>query len=201
MLEENNIDNKTSNDNNAKHIEASVKWYNPLKGYGFLSLGSNLAEVMIHFSALDKIGCPYIKVGDRVVCDLGCGNLGLYVSRVIEVKFSSPEPRSLAHFIESHSRLKHRALGVDNIENLKEAEGVIKWYNPDKGYGFISPQDGTKEIFLHFSVLRTVGYKTIMPGTRVLAKFSSSERGPEAHTLRVLCKNEGAAKNIASQAS
>lgn len=179
-----------SNENTIKHCEASVKWYSPTKGYGFLSLGNNLCDVMIHFSTLDKIGCPYVKAGDRVICEVASGTLGLYVFRVIEVKFGSPEPRALSSF--TNSRFEARGFRSEdfNAEDLKDIEGVVKWYNPDKGYGFILPDDGTREIFLHFFVLRSTGYKDLQPGTRVLAKTINSERGPEACMIRILYETE-----------
>ena len=175
--------NKISNINNISHIEAGVKWYNPEKGYGFLNQEGNSEDIMIHFSVLDAIGCAYIKVGDCVICDIASGKSGLQVVRVIEIKFGSSEPRSLSGFLFSQ-------LSPFDPEALEEIEGVIKWYNPDKGYGFICPDDGRREIFLHTSVLRVAGFKTLEPGIRVVAKISSSERGQEARMIRVLCDED-----------
>ena len=183
MIEEDKISN--NNEKTINHTEASVKWYNPAKGYGFLTLAENVCDIMIHFSTLDKIGCPYIKCGDRVICDIASGKTGPYVARVIEVKFGSSEPRSLANFTDS--RFRPKGLGV---ENLKDIEGVVKWYNSDKGYGFIIQNDGEKEIFLHSSVLHVIGYKELQPGTRVIAKIITSERGAEARTIRILNPEE-----------
>ena len=165
--------------NNIERIEAHVKWYNPEKGYGFLNRENNPADIMIHFSNLDQVGCPYVKEGDRVICDISHGKSGLYVVQVIEVKFGSSEPRTLYGFYGS------RFTSFDP-EGLEDIEGAIKWYNPDKGYGFILPDDGRKEIFLHSSVLRAAGYKSLEPGIRVLARVSFSERGQEARIIVVL---------------
>jgi CspA family cold shock protein len=134
---------------------------------------------MIHFSALDAIKCPYIKPGDQVVCEVVEGRSGLQALRVIEVRYGSSEARSLATVFSPR-------LTPEELENLEEIEGTLKWYNHDKGYGFISPHDGSSEIFVHFSVVREAGYKFLEPGIRVLAKISQSDRGPEARTIRVL---------------
>ena len=138
---------------------------------------------MIHFSNLDQVGCPYVKEGDRVICDVAQGKSGLHVIRVIEVKFGSSEPRTFQNFCGSQST-------SFDPESLEDIEGIIKWYNPDKGYGFILPDDGRKEIFLHFSVLRAAGYKSLEPGIRVLAKVSISERGQEARIITILFEEE-----------
>lgn len=171
--------NETENDKNIERVEASVKWYSPTKGYGFLNRVDNSHDIMIHFSALDKVGCGYIKTGDRVICEIAPGKCGLQVVRVIEVKFGSSEPRSLSGFLSSQG-------SSFDVEDLEEIKGVIKWYNPDKGYGFIISDDGRKEIFLHQYVLRAAGHKFLTPGIRVLAKVSNSERGQEARMLTVI---------------
>lgn len=171
--------NKIIDCNNAERIEANVKWYNPAKGYGFLYQEGKTSDIMIHFSVLDTIKCPYVTVGDRVICDIAQGKSGMQVVRVIDVKYGSPEPRSISSFFNS------RLVPLDPA-NLEEVGGIIKWYNHDKGYGFICPDNGTREIFLHFSVLREAGYKFLEPGVRVLAKVAQSERGPEARLIRVL---------------
>ena len=165
--------------NMSECIEASVKWYNPAKGYGFLLRDTDSTDIMIHFSVLDAIGCPYIKEGDRVVCYVGLGKRGLQVEGVKEVKFGSTEPRTLSAFFKTQSR-------SFEPENLEEIEGVVKWFNSKKGYGFIYPKDGKGEIFLHASVLHAAGHKSLLPGVRILAKVSTSERGQEAQELTIL---------------
>jgi CspA family cold shock protein len=174
MVEKQNI-----NKNKVDRIEASVKWYLPEKGYGFLIQDHTLKDIMIHFSTLDAVKCPYIKEGDRVVCEIGPGRRGLHVLRVIEVKLGSPEPRSFASFANA------RSTSFDP-ETLEEIEGVVKWFKSEKGYGFICPKDQGREIFFHISVIRAAGYNFLSPGVRVSIKFSSSERGREARILTVL---------------
>lgn len=64
-------------------------------------------------------------------------------------------------------------------------EGTVKWFNATKGFGFITPDSGGKDVFLHASVLRRAGLVDVQPGQRV--RFSSIERdkGPEARTLEL----------------
>jgi len=180
-------ENKNINDENVRRVEAAVKWYNPCKGYGFLNPEDNSGDIMIHFSALDRVGCPFIKPGDRLICNVVSGILGARVSYVIEIKYGSSDLRSLAHFVET-SEIH------GDCESLEEIEGTIKWYNPDKGYGFVYPDDGGREIFVSHYVVRAAGYKCLQPGVRVLVKVSNSARGPEAHTIRVLFEAEKDAK-------
>ncbi len=67
----------------------------------------------------------------------------------------------------------------------ESGEGTVKWFNATKGFGFITPDSGGKDVFLHASVLRRAGLVDVQPGQRV--RFSSIERdkGPEARTLEL----------------
>lgn len=146
-----NNESKANVDSNVERVEASVKWYNPEKGYGFLNREDHSEDIMIHFSTLDKVGCPYIKSGDRVICNVVFGKAGAHVIHVIEIKYGSPEPRSLSGFLGTR-------ITPFDPESLEEVEGSLKWYNPKKGYGFIYPDDGRREIFVHSSVVKASGY-------------------------------------------
>lgn len=67
----------------------------------------------------------------------------------------------------------------------ESGEGIVKWFNATKGFGFITPDSGGKDVFLHASVLRRAGLVEVQPGQRV--RFTSIERdkGPEARSLEV----------------
>src|SRR5689334_12059396 len=117
-----------------ERIEANVKWYNPEKGYGFLVPEDDSGDIFMHFSVLDAAGCRRVEEDDRIVCDVGPGVRGRQVLRVLEVKFSSREPRFSPAF------LGPRSPSFD-LESLEEVEGEVKWFNPLKGFGFIYPDD------------------------------------------------------------
>ena len=59
------------------------------------------------------------------------------------------------------------------------AEGTVKWFNPEKGYGFISDDQGN-DVFVHFSAIQTDGFKTLEEGQKVTFDEESSDRGPQA---------------------
>ena len=60
------------------------------------------------------------------------------------------------------------------------ATGTVKWFNESKGYGFITPEDGSKDLFIHFSNIAGEGYKTLQEGATVSFDSRDGAKGPEA---------------------
>ena len=60
------------------------------------------------------------------------------------------------------------------------ATGTVKWFNDSKGYGFISPDEGAKDLFVHHSSIAGEGFKTLAEGARVEFEARQGEKGPEA---------------------
>ncbi len=65
------------------------------------------------------------------------------------------------------------------------AQGTVKWFNADKGYGFIEV-DGDKDVFVHHSAIEMDGYRSLNEGQRVEVSVTQSDRGPQAESVRAL---------------
>lgn len=61
--------------------------------------------------------------------------------------------------------------------------GVVKWFNAEKGFGFIVPDDGGKELFAHYSEIRAEGYKTLAENQRVNFEVEEGQKGPSAKNI------------------
>lgn len=59
-------------------------------------------------------------------------------------------------------------------------QGTVKWFNATKGYGFIAPDDGSKDVFVHYSAIQTQGYATLNENDRVEFAIEQSPKGPQA---------------------
>jgi CspA family cold shock protein len=66
------------------------------------------------------------------------------------------------------------------------AEGVVKWFSNEKGYGFITPDDGGKDLFLHFKEIQGEGFRTVNEGQRVSFEAAQGAKGPQATNVTAL---------------
>ncbi len=66
------------------------------------------------------------------------------------------------------------------------ATGKVKWFNAEKGFGFISPDDGSKDVFVHHSAISGQGYKTLSEGQSVEFEIGEGQKGPAAKNVRPL---------------
>lgn len=63
------------------------------------------------------------------------------------------------------------------------ATGTVKWFNPEKGFGFIQQDDGGPDVFVHFSAIQTTGYKELREGERVEYQVTQGPKGPQAEQV------------------
>jgi cold shock protein len=66
------------------------------------------------------------------------------------------------------------------------AHGTVKWFNPDKGFGFIAPDDGTPDVFVHYSAIDTGGYRTLEENQKVEYAVQQGPKGPQAAQVRAV---------------
>ncbi|AJA45068.1 transcription antiterminator/RNA stability regulator CspE [Frischella perrara] len=69
---------------------------------------------------------------------------------------------------------------------MTKKTGQVKWFNESKGFGFITPVDGSKDVFVHFSAIVNDGFKTLAEGQNVEFSIQDSARGPAAADVRVI---------------
>ncbi len=84
-----------------------------------------------------------------------------------------------------HDRGRHRAGSTTSPEgHLYMAQGTVKWFNAEKGYGFIAQDGGGADVFVHYSAIQSDGYRTLEEAQRVEFEITQGPKGPQAENVR-----------------
>jgi CspA family cold shock protein len=162
-------------------VDAVVKWFNSEKGFGFVELGNGSGDAFLHIAVLQAAGHESVQPGAKLKVQTEQGKKGLQVSAVLEVDATNlapvqQKPRARS---ESFSQRPDPSTAVD-------IDGTVKWFNPEKGFGFVSTEDGGKDVFLHISVLEKLGRKTIAEGEFVTMQVVQGQKGREAISITIV---------------
>ncbi|NJP28692.1 cold-shock protein [Microbispora sp. SCL1-1] len=76
--------------------------------------------------------------------------------------------------------------GVASKKEKQLSEGTVKWFNAEKGFGFIAPDDGTADVFVHYSAINSNGYRTLDQNQRVSYVTVQGNKGPQAEQVTPL---------------
>ncbi len=158
-------------------VRGTVKWFNVEKGFGFVVPEDGESDVFLHLSALRDAGLQEVEGGTTVTCSIAHGPKGLQVARVLNVDSSTATP-SVRHRPRS-------PLGFDRTHHEPLADvgdyvpATVKWFNPLKGYGFITVEDQAPDVFIHMQTLRRCGIATLDRGQEVRVKIGNSNKGPQ----------------------
>ncbi|GAN55179.1 transcriptional regulator cold shock protein [Tanticharoenia sakaeratensis NBRC 103193] len=171
-------------------LNATVKWFNGEKGFGFVELSDGSGDVFLHANALSGAGHDSVNPGATLAVRIGQGPKGRQVAEVISVDESTAEaPRPRGQFAGAPGGGAPRFGGprpgrpAPDLSQAQEVRGIVKWYNATKGFGFITPESGGKDIFIHASALERSGLMSLNEGQATNVKVVQGQKGPEAAAI------------------
>jgi CspA family cold shock protein len=172
----------------APEAKATVKWYNSEKGFGFVEMADGSGDVFLHANSLQNAGYQAVSPGSILQIRVGQGQKGRQVDQVISVTEGTGEaPRSGGFGGGGFDRPRSapRPPRQQASGPAVEMTGVVKWYNSAKGFGFISPQDGGKDVFVHATALEHAGLPPLQEGQSVRMNVVQGAKGPEVSSISV----------------
>jgi CspA family cold shock protein len=161
-------DTGSTGDNGSHRLSAVVKWFNPIKGFGFVQPANGAGDAFIHVSVLEAAGQKDLQDGAELECEIEQGPRGPMVSVVHGVTAGSGEAAEI----------------VD--DNAPVTEGVVKFFDANKGYGFVVPDGEGQDVFVSGRVVAQSGLRMLEADTRVRVTTKMGDKGPLAQTVELV---------------
>ena len=178
--------------------DATVKWFNPEKGFGFVALSDGSGDAFLHANTLNQSGHNAVSPGATLRVRIGQGQKGRQVSEVLSVDESTSTLTASrgagsiggevgarvptgGGFVDRGGAPRRGAPSGPSVE----MQGTVKWYNATKGFGFVAPSEGGKDVFVHASALQRASIMQLTEGQTIWMDVVQGAKGPEAASIRI----------------
>lgn len=176
-------------------VTAHLKWFNIPKGFGFVVPEGTTIDAFLHITTLQRAGVKAIGEGAILVCTLEQGPKGAQVKEILDLVHCGQKAervKQAPHLLAPRNRdalipAAHQVSeSAETDAPSVRMEGAVKWYKPDKGFGFVTPDDGQKDIFIHKSCLEKHGLTDLMQGLRLAMLVKIVPKGREVLDFEII---------------
>src|SRR5260370_14513920 len=160
-------------------VQATVKWYNSDKGFGFVHLADGSCDAFLHASVVERSGNSSVPPRATLEVRASPGPKGQQVTEILSVDTSTA-------LQEPPRRARPERPQTPPDQASVEEFGTVKSYAADRGFGFIVRDRGGQDIFVHASALNRAGISELSEGQRVSVDMVEGGKGPEAISIRLI---------------
>jgi CspA family cold shock protein len=180
-----------------RDVTAVVKWFNPTKGFGFVQVTDGSPDAFLHASVVEQSGHREMYEGTKIVCDIAEGQKGPQVAVIHRVEELGTPPVGggagagggfrPSRFGDGGGRGGFGGGGGGGFGGpATEVEGTVKFFNAEKGFGFVTPDDGGKDVYVASRALQRAGLPGLNSEQRVRLTVRMGQKGPMAEAVQLL---------------
>lgn len=155
--------------------KGQVKWFDAVKGYGFLIADDDLGDILLHANVLRNFGRGSIAEGSVVSFSLQQTERGRQASEIFEVV----APVENTEAVDEDTEIPELPV----VEGVPLEPARIKWFDKAKGFGFANTFGSGEDIFLHLEVMRQYGFSDLSPGEAISVQVIDGPRGRMAGAI------------------
>jgi len=170
-----------TNSNTGNAISGHVKWYDAVKGYGFVVPDGGGSDIMVHASCVRAYGKVALTEGSRISVIAAQGQRGLNAVEIVDLEDAEPVEAAMG-FAESSRPTEFLGTGV---ETGPLVPARVKWFDKQKGFGFVNVFGRAEDVFVHMETVRRCGFQDLASGEGMAVRTFRGPRGMMVAELKL----------------
>lgn len=150
-------------------VQGRVKWFDPVKGFGFIQAEGLDTDILLHANVLRNFGQGSVADGSGISVKVQATSRGVQAVEVVAI--DAPSQGTLSLQDDTGEEL------VFDLTGLPMEPARVKWFDKGKGFGFANVYGRQEDVFVHIEVLRQSGFADLQAGEAVCLKISEGRRG------------------------